>query len=182
MIVIENRRHEKSIEKTIPPFTDLDKVANELCEQALADAKSQLHPLLTNAKLAHLEKREQFLQAFKSALERRIASTLAAWQPGVQAIFQFDETRITAMDRWDGSIHLLVQVPRFSNAIKTLGKILDRSLVRYLTQLGWQRIGGHGAILELQQLTLSGRRHAIGYGAMFCAVYAAPVQIWPRDR
>ena len=171
-----------SIDKSIPISADIGQVANDLCERALADAKSQLHPLLRNVELAQLEKRREFLQAFKSALEQRTARTVADWQSSVQAVFQFDETRLASAESWDGSIHLLVKVSCFSNALKTLGRKLDRAMVRYLKQLGWQRFGEHGAILELQQVTLSELRHAIGYGAMFCAVYTTPIQIWPRER
>jgi hypothetical protein len=173
---------EKFVENETAVPADFGQFADQICENALADAKSQLHPLLRNAGFAYLDRRGEFLQAFKNALEQRVARALATCHPGVQTVFQFDESRTTNAEYWDGSIHLLVKVPRLSNAIKTLGRMLDRRLVRYLTQSGWQRVRGHGTILEVQQVTLNELRHAIGYGAMFCAVYTAPVQIWPRER
>jgi hypothetical protein len=179
---MDNRQWVTSIEHNISIPADLDQVANNLCENALADAKGQLHPLLRSKELARLEKRGEFLQAFKSALEQRIARALAAWCPGVEAVFQFDDTRITDMETWDGSIHLLVKVPRISTAVKLMGRKLDQDLVRYLRQLGWQRFGARRSIVDVQQVTWSELRHAIGYGAMFCAVYTVPVQIWPRGK
>lgn len=161
---------------------DVLQAANEICEKALNDAKRQLHPLLRNVELDRLDHRGEFLQTLKRALEERCARKLAAWQPDVQVVFQFDERRITDFDNWDGSIHLLVKVARLSNRVEALGGELDHGLVRYLTQVGWQRFGMRRSILDVQQVTMSELRHAVGYGAMFCAVYTVPVQVWPRDK
>jgi hypothetical protein len=161
---------------------DLGQVANELCEKALEDAKGQLHPLLQNSELEHLAQRVEFIRAFKSALEQRIARKLAAWQPGVEAVFQFDETRIENWETWDGSIHLLVKVHRLSDALKSLGRKLDQSLVRHFRQLGWSRFQELQSVLEVQQVTPRELHHGIGYGAMFFAVYTVPVKVWPQEK
>ena len=174
-------RREGSREHVVPDVRNFAAVANDLCEKSMEDAKSQLHPLLQNTELDRLSQRGEFLQAFKSALEQRIARTLAAWQPSVQAVFKYDETWTENVESWDGSIHLLVKVPRLSNAVKALGKKLDRSLVKHLKHLGWQRIPTRHSILEVQQVTPNELRHGVGYGAMFCAVYTAPVKIWPQE-
>jgi hypothetical protein len=166
----------------VPSPKDFEQVANELCEKALKDAKAQLHPLIQSVDLDRLDKRSEFLQAFKRALEGGIARKLAVWQPGVQAVFKFDETWTENMENWDGSIHLLVKVPGLSNAVKALGGKLDGGLVRCLKRLGWQRFRTLESILEVQQVTLNELRHGIGYGAMFCAVYTVPVRVWPEDR
>jgi hypothetical protein len=68
------------------------------------------------------------------------------------------------------------------NAVKALGEKLDGSLVKYLKQLGWQRFPTQQSILEVQQVTPNELRHGVGYGAMFYAVYTAPVRVWPQDR
>ncbi len=138
--------------------------------------------MLQNTELDRLSQRGEFLQAFKSALEQRIARTLAAWQPSVQAVFKYDETRTENVESWDGSIHLLVKVPSLSEAVKSLGEELDGSLVKYLKQLGWQRFPTRHSILEVQQVTPNELRHGVGYGAMFYAVYTAPVKVWPQNR
>ena len=161
---------------------ELANTVNDLCENALDDAKSQLHPLLQNIELDRLDRRAEFLQAFKNALEQRIAQKLHLWQPGIQAVFKFDETPADMRNDWDGSIHLLVKVPRLSEALKELGQRLDQTLVNCLKQLGWSRFRNRETILELQQVTLNELRHGIGYGAMFCAVYTAPVKVWPQDQ
>src|SRR6266540_1790144 len=122
MIDSDNLRGEPPMEHSALGTRDLGKVANELCEKALHDAKSQLHPLLQNAELDRLDQRGEFLQAFKQALEQRIARRLATWQPNVQAVFAYDATRMENVENWDGSIHLLVKVPRLSDAVKMLGK------------------------------------------------------------
>jgi hypothetical protein len=173
-----NLRREKSLEH-VSSGKDFGQMVNDLCEKALDDAKSQLHPLLQSTELERLGQRSEFLQAFKSALEQRIARKLAIWQPGVQAVFKFEETR---MENWDGSIHLLVKVPQLSNAVKTLGRRLDKSLVKCLNQMGWQRFRTRQSILDVQQVTTNELRHGIGYGAMFLAVYTAPVKVWPQNR
>ena len=161
---------------------ELEQMANELCEKALEDAKGKLHPLLHNRELKHLAQRVEFIRAFKSALEQRIARKLAVWQPGVEAVFKFDETRTENWQSWDGSIHLLVKVPRLSDALKSLGRKLDRSLVRCLRQRGWSRFQERQSILEVQQVTSRELRYGIGYGAMFSAVYTVPVKVWPQEK
>jgi hypothetical protein len=157
-------------------------VANDLCEKALNDAKAQLHPLLRDTELNRLDGRSEFVQVFKSALERRIARWLPIWLPSVQAVFKFDESRILNIKSWDGSVHLLVKVPRLSNKIKVLNKKLDQSLLQCLKQLGWPRVRNRQSILEIQQVTLNELRHGVGYAAMFSAVYTAPVKVWPQAK
>ena len=179
---INNPRREALIEHMLPAATDVGHVVNELCEKALNDAKGQLHPLLRSVEVEHLGRRNEFLQAFKTALEKRIARKLAAWQPSVQAVFKFDETRTENMECWDGSIHLLVKVPRLSNTVKALGKTLDKGLVKRLKQLGWSHFRTRQSILDIQQVTPNELRHAVSYGAMFCAVDNAPIKVWPQDK
>jgi hypothetical protein len=166
----------------VPSPKDFGQIACDLCEKALHDAKEILHPLLRDAELNHLDERPEFIKAFKRSLEGRIARKLAAWDPSIQAVFQFDETPMQTPEAWDGSIHLLAKVPRLSETLKILGRRLDRSLVKYLKQLNWQRFQTRQSILDLQQVTLSELRHGIGYGAMFYAVHTVPVKIWPQDK
>jgi hypothetical protein len=154
-------------------------VTNELCKQALEDARNQLHPLLQNTALERLVQRDDFLKAFKSALEQRIVAILVAWQPDIGSVFRFEETGVNDRRAWDGSIHLLVKVPQLSKAIGAFSKKLDRGLVESLNQLNWTRFRERQTILEIQQVTLNELRHGIGYGAMFCAVYNPPVKVWP---
>jgi hypothetical protein len=167
-------------EQLVPLGTDFAQAANDLCEKALNDAKRELHPLLRNVNVTRLEQRSEFVKAFKLALERRIAQKLAAWYPGVEAIFKFDESWMQSRNSWDGSIHLLVNVPHLSRTIKMLGKNLDKSLTSYLQQLGWSRFRKRQSILEVQQVTLNELRHGTSYGAMFYAVYSVPVKVWSR--
>jgi hypothetical protein len=178
---VNNYRLYKSVENNAPK--DLDLVVHELCEKALNDAKEQLHPLLRNVELNRLEKRSEFLQAFRLALEHRVARQLAAWQHGgIQAVFRFDETRRKPGSRWDGSIHLLAKVSRLSNTIKTLSRKLDQSLLKRLQELGWSCFQERQSILEIQQATPKEIRRGLGYGAMFYAVYTVPLRIWPQKR
>src|SRR6185369_15769935 len=171
MNTVGKERWKKVAEMAIPAAKDLGQVAEDICEKALNDAKGELHPLIRNTEVAHLRKRSEFVQAFKLALERRVAQKLATWQPGIQAVFKFDESWMENRESWDGSIHLLVKVPRLSNAMKVFGKKLDRSLTHCLQQLGWSRFRKRQSILEIQQVTTNELRHGVGYGAMFWAVY-----------
>jgi hypothetical protein len=174
-------RKEQS-EPMVPLAKDLGQVANRICESAIEEAKSQLHPLLRTADLHRLGQRSEFIKAFKAALERQIAQRLAAWHPDVQEVFQFEESWMESRSRWDGSIHLLVKVPYLSKAIKAMGRSLDKSLVKYLRSLGWTRFQDRESVLEVQQVTYEEMRHRISYGAMFCAVYSVPVKVWPLKR
>ena len=179
---VNQHQWKKSGEPLALPAKDMGRAINDLCEKALDDAKAQLHPLLKTVQVERLGQRSEFLKAFKAALERRIARKLAAWQPTVLAVFKFDEIPTENVEGWDGSIHLLVKVPRLSNATKALGKTLDKSLVQYFKQLGWARFQTCQSILDVQQVTPNELRHGVSYGAMFCAVYNAPVKVWPQDR
>jgi hypothetical protein len=62
-----------------------------------------------------------------------------------------------------------------------LGKVLDDALVNSLHRLGLPRFRGCQSVLDVQQITSSELRQGIGYGAMFSAVYTAPVKIWPQE-
>jgi hypothetical protein len=176
-----NEHMESVIKPVLPGMRDYAAVASELCEKALHDAKSQLHPLLHSVELHRLAQRKEFLQNFRSALECRIARKLAVWQPGVQAIFRYDEAGIQNTENWDGSIRLLVKVPRLSDAVRMLGKTLDGALMKCLQQMGWRHFQTRQSMLEIHQVTPGELRHGVGYAAMFYAVYTVPVRIWPQD-
>lgn len=180
MNLFENKRREASAR--IVMAGDFHQAANEICERALNDAKEQLHPLIRNRDHFQLRKRSEFVQAFKLALAQRIAQRLAIWMPALDAVFQFEESWIDNINTWDGSIHLLVKVPRLSSTLKTVGKRLDQSLTASLKRLGWSRFRKHQSILDIQQVTPNELRHGIGYGAMFYAVYSVPVKVWPLNR
>ena len=179
---INNGQWENAIEYSIPTSEELEQVAKVLCERALNDAKSQLHPLLQNIELDRLDQRPEFLKAFKCALEQKIAQKMATWYPGIQAIFRFDVTPTENIEDWDGSIHLLVKVSQLTKEVEAIGKNLDGSLVKCLKQLNLQRFKECQSILDVQQITANELAHGIGYGAMFYAVYTVPVEIWPLDR
>lgn len=182
MRYVNQRGWGKPVEFMVPTPKDFQQIAKDLCEKALKDAKEQLHPLLRDAQLDRLNERPEFVKTFKRALELRIARKLAVWDPGVQAVFQFDETPVETVEFWDGSIHLLVQVPRLSETLKILGRRLDRSLVKYLGLLNWPRFQKQQSILDVQQVTLNELRHGVGYGAMFYAVYTVPIKVWPQEK
>ena len=173
---IKNRTLKPSIQGN-----DLEQEVNKLCEKALKDAKSQLHPLIQSVELNRLDRRDEFTQAFRNALEHRIAQKLAIWQPNVQAVFRFDTSRLKINERWDGSIHLLIMVSKLSKKVKLLSEVLDNILVKYLRQLGWSRFQTSHSILEIQQVTPNEVRRGISYGAMFYAVYTVPVKVWPKN-
>jgi hypothetical protein len=130
-----------------------------------------------------LEKRNEFIEAFRSALEKQIAKGLAAWQPSIQSVFRFDESHANHDASWDGKIHLLVKVPRLSNTIKSFGRSLDQYLLGYLAKhLGWSRFQAQGSIRDVQQVTVNELRHGVSYGAMFRAAYSVPVKVWPLQK
>ena len=127
----------RSTEHTVPALGDLQQATQNLCDKAMDDAKAQLHPLLRNAETRQLDRRVEFMRAFKLALEQRVAQRMAAWQPTIRAIFQFDECWVETRSSWDGSIHLLVKVPRLLKTVKILGKRLDlRNFPKKLIFLG----------------------------------------------
>ena len=73
-------------------------VVEELCEKALMNAKSQLHPLLQQVDLEKLGQRREFVQGFKEALERAVAERIVLWLPSVKVVYKFDPTREAAQE------------------------------------------------------------------------------------
>jgi hypothetical protein len=179
MNALNNSGWGKHVEYADHPRVEFAQAANALCAKALEDARARLHPLIRSTDVRLLSQRTEFVQVFKRSLELRIAQKLAAWQPGVQAVYSYDESWMESRERWDGSIHLLVKVPRLLSAVRSLGKNLDKSLVEHLKQLGWSRFQKRHSVLDVQQVTSSELRHGIGYGAMFSAVHSRPVKVWP---
>jgi hypothetical protein len=110
---IDNDRGENAIEYDIPTSEELEQVAKVLCERALNDAKSQLHPLLQTIELDRLDQRPEFLRVYKCVLKHKISQKLAAWHPGIQTIFSYEGTPFENMEDWHGSIYLLVKIPCF---------------------------------------------------------------------
>lgn len=177
---INDDRCENAIECSIPTSEEFEQVAKVLCERALSDAKSQLHPLVQNFELDRLDQRPAFLRAFKCALEHGISRKLTAWHPGIQTIFSYEEAPFENIEDWHGSIILLVKVPCLTEEMKELGKKLDCSLVNCLKQLNWRRFKECVSVLQVQQVTPRELSYCIGYGALFCAVYTVPIKVWPQ--
>jgi hypothetical protein len=160
---------------------NFEQIARVLCDTALNDARSHLHPLIRTIELDRLDGRTEFVREVRFAIERRIARQLAVWDPSVQAVFRFDESRVVGNTLWDGTVHLLVKVPRLSTTMQTVGKELNLSLVKYLKQLGWSRFRNSQSMLDIQQVTPNELRRRVSYGAMFCAVYSVPIKVWPQN-
>ncbi len=179
MNALNNLRWGKHVEHADPLPMEFSQAASSLCAKALEDARACLHPLIRNTEVRLLGQRIEFVRAFKRSLEQRIAQKLASWQPGVHAVYSYDESWMESRERWDGSIHLLVKVPRLLSAVRSLGTNLDKSFVGHLKQLGWSRFQKRHSVLDVQQVTSSELRHGIGYGAMFSAVHSRPVRVWP---
>ena len=160
------------------PYT-FRQASEELCEKALLDAKSQLHPLLQQVDLEKLGQRREFVQAFKHALEKAAAERIALWLPGVKVVYKFDPTRVSNTEGWDNTIHLLILVPQLLPSIHELGTMLDREILERLKHSSWSRFQDSQSILEIQQVTRNEIRHGICYGAMFYSLYTAPEPVWP---
>lgn len=158
---------------------EFKQASEELCEKALIDAKSQLHPLLQQVGLEKLGQRREFVQAFRQALERAVAERIALWLPCVKVIYKFDPPRGSGIEYWDNMIHLLVLVPRILPGINELGSKLDNEMLKRLKSLPWSRFQDSESIIEIQQVTRNEIRHGICYGAMFYSLYTAPSPVWP---
>jgi len=179
---IENFCEQEGLENANTNSNELRQAANDLCEKALSNAKSKLHPLLQQVELECLDQRCDFVQAFKRALEEEIARKLVMWQPCVQAVYKFDAPVGVNTNCWDSTIHLLVIVPQLMDTIKSIGTKLDRNILKRLKRLGWSRFQNSRSVIEVQQVTTLEVRRGLSYGAMFLSLYAAPVKIWPTVR
>jgi hypothetical protein len=153
--------------------------AEEFCEKALIDAKTQLHPLLQQADLERLDQRREFVEAFKHALERVIAERIVLWLPNVKKVYTFDPPRGRSTECWDNTIHLLILVPQLLPSINELGAMLDYEMLERLKRFYWSRFQDSKSVIEIQQVTPYEIRHGVCYGAMFYSFYTAPSQVWP---
>lgn len=153
--------------------------SSELCEKALIDAKTQLHPLLQQVDLEKLGQRREFVEAFRHALESAVAERIVLWLPSIKVVFKFDSSRASSTDCWDNTIHLLVLVPRLLPSINELGAMLGHEVLERLKRLNWSRFQDSKSIIEIQQVTPYEIRHGVCYGAMFYSFYTAPSQVWP---
>jgi hypothetical protein len=160
------------------PFA-FGQAAEELCEKALMDAKTQLHPLLQQVNLVKLDQRHEFVEAFKHALERVIAERIGLWLPSVKIVYTFDPPRGSSTECWDYRIHLLILVPRLLPSINELGAMLDYEVLGRLKRLYRSRFQDSKSVIEIQQVTPYEIRHGVCYGAMFYSFYTAPSQVWP---
>jgi hypothetical protein len=167
------------IEGLFKSALEFRQVSEELCEKALMDAKTQLHPLLQQVELEKLGQRREFVQAFRHSLEGVVAESIALWLPLVKVVYRFDALRGRSTDDWDNRIHLLILVPRLLPSINELGAELDREMLEQLQRFSWSRFQDSKSILEIQQVTPHEIRHGVCYGAMFYSLYTAPSQIWP---
>ncbi|HEU0292143.1 MAG TPA: hypothetical protein VFR47_05375 [Anaerolineales bacterium] len=80
----------ETLKPVLAVFLGLKHIVTELCDKAVVDARAHLHPLLHNEALVKLDSRPEFVQAFKQALEERIALQLVCWQPCIQAVYGFN--------------------------------------------------------------------------------------------
>ena len=160
------------------PYT-FRQASEELCEKALLDAKSQLHPLLQQVDLEKLGQRREFVRAFKQALEKAVAERIVSWLPDVQIVYKFDAPRGSCTQYWDNTIHLLLLVPRLLPSINELGSKLDSEMLKRLKRFSWSRFQDSKYVIEIQQVTRNEIRHGICYGAMFYSLYTAPEPVWP---
>ena len=170
---------EETLEPILADFQRLKQIVTELCDAALFDAKAHLHPLLHNEELDKLDSRSEFVQAFKRALEQRIALKLVCWQPCIQAVYGFNAT-LPQERHWDNTIHLLVLLSQPLETIQIMSLMLDLGLVQCLKQLNWSRFQMQESLLEIQQVTPDEVQRGIHYGAMFFSVYNAPYKVWPQ--
>jgi hypothetical protein len=155
----------------------------ELCDKALIDAKAHLHPLLHNQPLDKLDSGSEFVQAFKRALEDRIALQLVSWQHCIQAVYGFNATLPQAR-HWDNTIHLLVLLEQPLETIQALSLILDLGLVQCLKQLNWSRFQMHESLLEIQQVAqlirTNKRKNNMRYNAYAIATVAYEEALFRR--
>lgn len=172
---------EETLEPILADSKGLKQVVKNLCDHALHDAKARLHPLLHSEELDKLDRRSEFVMAFKRALEEGIARQLVLWQPCIQAVYGFNLT-LPQERHWDNTIHLLVMLAQPLNSLQALSLVLDRGLVQCLKQLKWSRFRMPESLLEIQQVTPDEVRRGIRYGAMFSSVYNAPFKLWPQYR
>lgn len=158
---------------------EFKQTAKDLCEKALVDAKSELHPLLRQVDLDRLDQRCNFLKAFKCALERRVAQQIMLWLPVVKAAYRFDPLMKNDSQNWDNTIHLLVLVPQIMSPFDELGANLDHEILQQLKDFNWTRFQYSKSLVDIRQVTLYEIHPGICAGAMFYSAYTVPAQICP---
>ncbi|MDE3090241.1 MAG: hypothetical protein KGJ80_12740 [Chloroflexota bacterium] len=160
-------------------------LAETLRDDALTQARAKSSAFQRGADLRTLLAVPTFLDAFKHALARGIARTLAENVQFVQAVYTYDPSANPDSESGDDlpvrvTVHLLVLVSKPSAALEALILSLDQALTAKLSELPSDTFAQRTSLLDVNLLTEEDARCGVGYAALLSSVFAPPLRIWQR--
>ena len=166
--------------------TQLQKIADNICQNALAETYDKLVPGEKALKLEALLQRRALFQSFKYSLAKGVAQALAEHDRRVQAVYLFQlaanpEVEAGEFLPLETTIHLLVRVETSSAALDAFTASLDRGLAQCLQQLSTSLFTGCDSILDVILLTEEAIERQTGYASLLSSMFAPPLELWQRQ-
>jgi hypothetical protein len=167
----------------MPQALSLQELAEELCANALDEARQKFGTLGEDLDTAELLRMPAFVTAFKHSLARHIAATLAENDASVQAAYTYDPSMNPDSECGDDlpvdvTIHLLVHVTHISAALETFIAALDRTLTAILSRLPSAEFAQRTSFLDVNLLTDEDARRGTRYAAFLSSLFAPPLRVW----
>ncbi len=166
--------------------THLQKIADKICQNALAETYDKVAPVEKALKLETLLSRRALFQSFKYSLAKGVAQALAGHDRQVRAVYLFQPAANPDVEASEFlppevTIHLLVRVETPSAALDAFTASLDRGLVQCLQELSTSMFAGCRSILDVILLTEEAVESQTGYAGLLSSIFAPPVELWQRQ-
>ena len=167
----------------MPQAMSLQEIAERLCTDALAEARQKFGLLGEELDTAELLRMPAFVTAFKHALARHIAETLAQNDVSVQAAYTYDPSMNPDSECGDDlptdvTVHLLVRVTHISAALETYIVALDQALTPILSRVPSAEFAQRTSFLDVNLLTDEDARRGTRYAALLSSLFAPPLRVW----
>lgn len=172
-----------------PPLTgsvtQLQKIAERICQNALAETYDKLVPVEKTLDVESLLQRRALLQSFKYSLAKGVSQALAGHDRRVQAVYLFQPAANPDMEAGEflpleTMIHLLVRVETPSAALDAFTASLDRGLVQCLQELPTSLFTSCRSILDVILLTEDAVERQTGFASLLSSIFAPPLELWQR--
>lgn len=168
-----------------PQVTQLEKVAQKICNAALAEAHTRLMPVQQELGLEYLFQYRNFVQSFKYSLAKGVAQTLAQHDKRVQVVYWFEpavnpEVEVGESLLGEATIHLLVLVETSSAALDAFVASLDRGLIQCLKEMSPSLFTECRLLLDVNLVTQEAIERRTDLANLLSSIFAPPLKLWER--
>jgi hypothetical protein len=168
-----------------PQVTPLEKIANKICNEALAEAYTWLMPIQQDLGLEYLFQHRNLIQNFKYGLAKGVARTLAQHDKRVQAVYWFEPAAHPNVEMGESllgeaTIHLLVLVETSSAALDIFVAALDRELIQCLKEMPPSLFTECLLLLNVNLVTPKAVERRTGLASILSSIFVPPLKLWER--